>query len=271
MLVVFKAKWGDGSNICVPCEGPKRQPKGFTTNQVIATALDPRTLHLYGVPKEEHPEVWATVRKALIKVIAAAEEEQQRQHGAGAAATAAAGSAAGGAAAAPLPMGSARASRAADNNWREESGFFQLSREAASRQSASPAELGGRSRSLSGFTGDELEAALESRFGAVADFELQEFKRAPFVPFEVVGADGKVVLTNPLAWWKEHASRFRYMAMLARRTLCIPATSAPSERLFSVAGMVVTKKRNRLSDHAVTLLVWLHGAWAFLDAWAKTH
>ena len=47
----------------------------------------------------------------------------------------------------------------------------------------------------------------------------------------------------------------------AMRVLAIPATSAPSERIFTVAGQVVTKKRSRLTGCAVTLLVWLKGAW----------
>ena len=38
----------------------------------------------------------------------------------------------------------------------------------------------------------------------------------------------------------------------------MPATTAPAEILFSVAGQVVTAKRNRLSPETVTLLVFLH-------------
>jgi shikimate kinase len=53
--------------------------------------------------------------------------------------------------------------------------------------------------------------------------------------------------------------------MLARRILCIPATSAPSERVFSVAGQVVTAKRNRLHCASVALLVWLRAAWQFFE------
>ena len=37
-------------------------------------------------------------------------------------------------------------------------------------------------------------------------------------------------------------------------------------RLFSVAGQIVTKRRNRLTTgNAVTLLVWLAGAWDEVD------
>ena len=64
----------------------------------------------------------------------------------------------------------------------------------------------------------------------------------------------------PLMWWKEHAAKFPYLSQLARRYLAMPATSASVERLFSVAGQVVTAKRASLDPETVTLLVFLHEA-----------
>ena len=40
----------------------------------------------------------------------------------------------------------------------------------------------------------------------------------------------------------------------------MPATSAPVEKLLSVAGLVATAKRNRLAPSTVSLLVFLHEA-----------
>jgi len=68
------------------------------------------------------------------------------------------------------------------------------------------------------------------------------------------------VKANILMWWKLHAMRFPYLSRLARRYLAMPATSASVERLFSVAGQVVTAKRARLDPSTVTLLVFLHEA-----------
>ena len=51
---------------------------------------------------------------------------------------------------------------------------------------------------------------------------------------------------SPFLWWREHDKRFPAAATVARRYLCIPATSVPTERLFSTAGDVITKKRNSL-------------------------
>ena len=73
--------------------------------------------------------------------------------------------------------------------------------------------------------------------------------------------DGKLASNAPiLTWWKEHAARFPYLSQLARRYLAMPATSASVERLFSVAGQIVTAKRASLHPDTVTLLVFLHEA-----------
>ena len=64
----------------------------------------------------------------------------------------------------------------------------------------------------------------------------------------------------PLMWWKEHAAQFPYLSQLSRRYLAMPATRASVERLFSVAGQVVTAKRASLDPETVTLLVFLHEA-----------
>ncbi len=75
--------------------------------------------------------------------------------------------------------------------------------------------------------------------------------------------EGKLGVHSPiLKWWKEHAALFPYLSQpeVDRRYLAMSATSALVERLFSVAGQVVTAKRNRLHPSSVTLLVFLREA-----------
>ena len=52
----------------------------------------------------------------------------------------------------------------------------------------------------------------------------------------------KKVCNCPLSWWKSSAHRFKNLERLAAKYLAIPATSAPSERIWSRAARVLTVK-----------------------------
>jgi len=51
---------------------------------------------------------------------------------------------------------------------------------------------------------------------------------------------------DPLVWWKQNCSHLPMLQELAKKYLCIPATSVPAERLFSKAGEVVSSRRSNL-------------------------
>ena len=69
---------------------------------------------------------------------------------------------------------------------------------------------------------------------------------------------------DPLLWWRKNESRFPHIARLARLFLAVPATSTPSERVFSAAGNIVTKKRSALSPENVDALIFLNKNWSLL-------
>ncbi|KAM3842487.1 E3 SUMO-protein ligase ZBED1 [Diretmus argenteus] len=62
---------------------------------------------------------------------------------------------------------------------------------------------------------------------------------------------------TPLGWWRENGSRFPLLANMARKYLCVTTTSSPSERVFSVAGTIVTPHRNLLKPERVNQLIFL--------------
>ena len=61
----------------------------------------------------------------------------------------------------------------------------------------------------------------------------------------------------PLEWWKENVYVYPHLSIVARKYLSCPASSTPSERVFSIAGMTVTKKRASLSPNTVDSLIFL--------------
>jgi hypothetical protein len=63
---------------------------------------------------------------------------------------------------------------------------------------------------------------------------------------------------DPLAWWKSQAITFPHLSALAAAVLCIPATSTPSERIFSTAGVLLNAKRSSLAVGAVDKIIFIH-------------
>ena len=67
---------------------------------------------------------------------------------------------------------------------------------------------------------------------------------------------------DPLAWWKLHDSRFPRISKLARKYLAIPASSAPSERVFSRAKLIQQRQRwNLLPQRLEACIMLKHNAW----------
>jgi hAT family C-terminal dimerisation region len=74
---------------------------------------------------------------------------------------------------------------------------------------------------------------------------------------------------DPMEWWARHYKQLPLLSELARKVLCIPATSASSERVFSTTGLTVTAKRNRLSEDQAGRLVFLRGSWEAVAALSR--
>ena len=81
-----------------------------------------------------------------------------------------------------------------------------------------------------------------------AEAELVRYKAEPQSPLEHC----------PLQWWRDHHTIYPLLSRLARKYLCLPSTSVPSESLFSISGIVVNEKRAALDPHNVNRIVFLH-------------
>ena len=67
--------------------------------------------------------------------------------------------------------------------------------------------------------------------------EVENFLSEPLVDYKT---------GDPYAWWGQHNREFPVLHKLAQRYLSAPATSVPSERLFSAASNLRDDRRNRI-------------------------
>ena len=63
---------------------------------------------------------------------------------------------------------------------------------------------------------------------------------------------------NILEAWKKDVTQFPVLSKMALYYLSAPATSVPSERVFSDAGFIVNQKRSNLDPKMIDKLIFLH-------------
>ena len=69
---------------------------------------------------------------------------------------------------------------------------------------------------------------------------------------------------DALVYWKSKQYEYPVLAQVARDHLSIPAASPASERVVSVDGDIITKKRNRLAPETVRYLLCLRD-WGVIE------
>ena len=77
--------------------------------------------------------------------------------------------------------------------------------------------------------------------------ELDRYLNAPGQALKIKTDKGEE-FSDPLDMWKVHAASYPVLAKLARAFLSIPATLAPSERVWSQSANVVSAKRAHLGE-----------------------
>lgn len=109
-----------------------------------------------------------------------------------------------------------------------------------------------------------LKAASKKKKSALEElFEENEYEgNVPDVTtheLDLYHSQLKIPITeDPLLWWKNRATLFPFLSRLAKKYLCVPATSVLSERVFSRGGKVITKETSRITDQHAEELIYLH-------------
>ncbi len=63
--------------------------------------------------------------------------------------------------------------------------------------------------------------------------------------------------TSAMTFWKQYGDHLPLLSKIARKLLCMPATSVPSESAFSLSAYLGRKERARLSDENLSSSVFL--------------
>lgn len=63
---------------------------------------------------------------------------------------------------------------------------------------------------------------------------------------------------DPLAWWEDKKTVYPKLFQIVQKRLCVPASSAPCERVFSKTGQLLTERRNRLKSKNVSQIIFLN-------------
>ena len=61
-----------------------------------------------------------------------------------------------------------------------------------------------------------------------------------------------------LEFWRKNHSKYFHVARVARKWLCVTATSTPSERVFSICGIVNSAKQSSMSGKSIQSQVFVH-------------
>lgn len=78
----------------------------------------------------------------------------------------------------------------------------------------------------------------------VAQEEIEMYKRVQGIKFNI----------NPLSFYDRHTSKFPWISALSLRYFCVPASSVHSERMFSIAGNIISQERVRLDQRRLICL-----------------
>ena len=199
--------------------------KGFSQSVLLAAALDPRTKVLAGIGKQDKEKIWSLLTQKMRMV--------RRESCVGLTST---GAGAG--------TGAAAALRSTSEYPESMDIFCEIGVDSEDKGEGD----GGRE-------GQYYRLDEESK--GIADNEISR-ELDLYIKTPLLGMKIQTEYSNPLAWWKIHKDTFPVLSVLARKYLCIPVTSAPSKRVFTVAGLEETERRLLVTPKDIPRLIFLN-------------
>lgn len=103
-------------------------------------------------------------------------------------------------------------------------------------------------------------SSISTEFSYRTDY--QAFKPDELDEYLEANLSSSIVKEDPLEFWSSDfaSSKFPVLKRLARQLFSIPATSAGTERLFSISGIILNERRQRLSPIQVDNMLVIRSA-----------
>lgn len=107
----------------------------------------------------------------------------------------------------------------------------------------------------------EKHSTLASVARTVSTVRENEFTRECFL---LLSMGGVVEVNDILLFWKDNSKTMPLLSQVAAAIYCTPATSTPSERNFSVSGLVVDSKKSQILPENLDKVCFIHNNYEFL-------
>jgi len=250
MLAKFSEEFGTGEENTVAtdhiAEGNRRRAKGIPKIVLLAMCLDPRTKSTIGIPPADRLLIWQYIEEELVEV-ALNNGPPEAEAAPGVLVDA------------PIILNNNALQN--DDFLRElddDSDVIAIVEDADDDLQ----ELNDANDGFANLAGHEGEIWSRETVTAMIRSEIQLYQAAKGIKLRDTRSG---LFNNPLDWWRVHESDFPHLAKMSMKYLSIPATSAPSERVFSTAGLTIAKDRARLEASRANELVFLHESVPSLD------
>jgi len=242
MANAFELHWGSGEPGTVSreylTEGPNRRPRGMPLITLLASLLDPRFKFGPGLSQIDLDYLWAIILHQMIGIYRAKRANQHQPDNNN-----------------YYINNNNQQPDLEDGNDDEQS--FDMFRELNHMRAAAEAHVQVAMNRNGNEGGDDHERA---------HAELTLYRTEPMLPVQKEDRS----YNDPLSWWRLKAQQFPLLSELAIKYLCIPATSAPSERVFSTAGLTISNMRSRLDPMTANELVFLHESLPSLELYKSS-
>ena len=236
----FNTYWGSGAPGTIFDEhstmGPRNRQKGCPLPTLIASALDPRLKHLPFLNDVDKAKVWSAVLTLM-------REFQTKKNAELIVAPLDV----------PVPLARVPLARAGGTNMLIDMFEDLYDPTNEERDDTAPESEGLQDDAI-------LLSILKDELLHYQTMKGQLMMDGPDGPRDI-----SAVYTNQLHWWARSAAGLPHLSVLAKQFLCIPSTSAPSERVFSAAGLTITKSRASLHPDNASDLIFLHNSWPYAE------